>query len=375
MTKVACVVAGMLMIAVIAGCGGSADRGAPGSTSTSRPSPSATTNLAAAPPSTVAAPPGATILQPSQPTSGPGGSALPNGDWRVSEGGSGADAWYVFEPIAPQPASAPVAVVMHGYYEYAGYNSLYELIRHTVRTGRIVIYPRWQTGVATPCAGPIDIEPCIASADNGIQGALAYLRADPRRVQPDLAHTSYFGHSFGGIITANLANRWQRAAPAEATGDLPRRPPRRRAHRNRRTGARRLHGGHPVLGPPRVPRRRRGCHRGGGQGGQQLQRPLARCSITSPSGTRRSSSPDPMPMANRRCRAGTVCAPRRPGHADAYDWNFCWKVFDALQSAAVGGTHGRSVLGDTARNRDLGAWSDGVPIAPLEIRHEGPIRP
>ena len=126
----------------------------------------------------------------------------------MSAGGSGADAWYVFEPVRPRPRKAPLAVVMHGYCEYAGYNQMYEFIRHTVRKGSIVIYPRWQTNVATPCPGPFDIEPCMKSS----------LRGHPRRrwrtcargrsrVQPQLRRTSYFGFSFGGIITANLANR------------------------------------------------------------------------------------------------------------------------------------------------------------------------
>ncbi len=130
---------------------------------------------------------------------------------RVSSGGSGADAWYVFEPTRPRPKKAPLAIVMHGYCEYAGYDSMYELIRHTVRKGSIVIYPRWQTDVATPCPGPVDIEPCMKSSTRAIRGALAYLRARPkRRVQPDLERTSYFGFSFGGIITANLTNRYRK---------------------------------------------------------------------------------------------------------------------------------------------------------------------
>ena len=78
---------------------------------------------------------------------------------RVSSGGTGADAWYVFERTQPRPEKAPLAIMMHGYYEFAGYNQLYELIHHTVRKGSIVIYPRWQTDVAVPCPGPIDIEP------------------------------------------------------------------------------------------------------------------------------------------------------------------------------------------------------------------------
>ena len=121
----------------------------------------------------------------------------------------GSDAWYVFEPIGPRPKKAPVAVIMHGYFEFSGYSQMAALIRHTVRKGTIVIYPRWQTDIATPCPGPIDIEPCIASAVNGIKGALSYLRSSPRHVQPRLRKASYFGFSFGGIITANLANRWK----------------------------------------------------------------------------------------------------------------------------------------------------------------------
>ena len=45
----------------------------------------------------------AAITQPPQPKSGPGGSDYAHAGWRVSSGGSGADAWYVFEPARPRP--------------------------------------------------------------------------------------------------------------------------------------------------------------------------------------------------------------------------------------------------------------------------------
>ena len=63
----------------------------------------------------------AAITQPPQPAKGPGGSDYAHADWRISSGGTGVDAWYVFEPIDPQPKSAPLAVIMHGYYEFAGF--------------------------------------------------------------------------------------------------------------------------------------------------------------------------------------------------------------------------------------------------------------
>ena len=151
----------------------------------------------------------AQITQPAQPKHGPGGSDYTHKGVRVSSGGTGADAWYVFEPVKPRPEKAPLAVVMHGYGEFAGYASMEAFIHHTVSNGTVVIYPRWQTGIATPCPGPFNIEPCIASTVNGINGALEYLRSDPKRVQPQLRKTSYFGFSFGGIITANMTNRYQ----------------------------------------------------------------------------------------------------------------------------------------------------------------------
>lgn len=318
---------------------------------------------------------GQEIAQPAQPKSGPGGSTYRHADWRESSGGSGPDAWFVFEPAQPQPKSAPVAIVMHGYYEFAGYASAYELIRHTVRKGTIVVYPRWQTDIATPCPGPFDIEPCVRSAVHGIEGALAFLRADPGRVQPDLKHgASYFGFSFGGIVTANLANRW-------ASLGLP---------------------------EPRVvflddP------HDGGFRGPDEpaLDDSLAgipsRAKVQCHSGQASLSGPD---AAVTTCNAvfaklghvpkknkdlvltyddahGTpalssshgVCGLSVRGTADAYDWGFCWKVWDALRSCAFRRKDCRAALGPGRKHRAIGTWSDGTPITPLAVKDDVPIGP
>ena len=66
----------------------------------------------------------------------------------------------------------------------------------------------------------------------------------------------------------------QVAAPADAEGDLPRRPTRWRLHRLRRAGGGRLPVGHPVDGQARVPLRSRRRHLGAEQGQRQLQRDL-----------------------------------------------------------------------------------------------------
>lgn len=317
------------------------------------------------------------VSQPTQQHAGPGGSDVPHGGWRVSAGGTGSDAWYVFEPARPRPAKAPLAVITHGYYEFEGYPVLYELIRHTVLTGHVVIYPRWQTDVAVPCPGPFDIEPCMASEVAGIRGALAFLKAKRSRVQPDLLQTSYFGFSFGGIITANLANRY-------ASLHLP---------KPRAVFLDDLHdGGLVSFDESALDDRLAGipsstlfqCHSGadGVISGVGIDPANRAGGLSSPGGCN-SVFPKLVTVPERNKdlvltttdRHGTpelssahgVCAGGR-GQANAYDWNFCWKVWDALQSCAYERRDCRYALGDTPQHRSNGRWSDGVPVAPLKIQ-------
>lgn len=315
----------------------------------------------------------AAVTQPSQPRSGPGGSDYAHQGWRVSSGGTGADAWYAFEPARPRPKKAPLAIVMHGYYEFAGYDQMHEFIQHTVRGGSIVIYPRWQTDVAVPCPGPFDIQPCLDSAVRGIEGALAHLRARPRRVQPLLRRTSYFGFSFGGVITANLANRYRslgipkpRAIWLEDPHD----------------------GGLDGFDEPAVDDSLRGipssvkltCHSSGEGVISEPNKANGSCNAILPKLghiPKRNKDlvltrPDTHGEPALRAPHG-VCAARE-GAADAYDWNFCWKSWDALRSCAYDGKWCRYGLGNTREHRSNGRWSDGVPISPLEIQDAAPIR-
>ena len=323
--------------------------------------------LAAAQPATAA-------TQPGQPALGPGGSDYPHADFRVTEGGSGNDAWYVFEPTAPQPKSAPLAVIMHGYFEYSGYAQAESLIRHTVRQGNVVVYPRWQTGVADPCPGPFNIEPCISSTVNGVNGGLAYLRETPGVVRPQVQRTSYFGFSFGGIITANMLNRYV------ALG-LPK--PRAVFLEDPHDGG--LNGdGEPALDHSL----------GGIPSDVKLQCHSSERGVLTEPGKERSScnAVFPMlrhiPLANKDIVMTFADAHGSPplaaphgvcagpsGSANAYDWNFCWKVWDGLRDAAYFRRNCRFALGDTPEHSSNGRWSDGVPVARLKIQDAAPIGP
>lgn len=317
--------------------------------------------------------------QPGQPTSGPGGSAYSHGDYRVTYGGLGDNGWFVFEPTSPKPASAPVAIMLHGFGEFFGYPSQVGLIEHAVRKGSVVIYPRYMTSPATPCQGPFNMEPCETAAVTAIKDALQTLRADPSRVQPDVSRASYFGHSFGGIVTTNMLNAWKAHGIPEPRAVFLDDP-----HDGGFTGDDEpaldddlsgipsttlfqcYSGAHGVLDdtsnvdPPNI-------------------KPDASCNsvfpklktippenkdlvmlVEDPHGTPALSSDH------------TTCGSLDPH--DAYDWGFCWKTWDALLACAYTKTDCTTALGDTPQHRYVGTWSDGTPIRGLKIQDAGPIR-
>jgi hypothetical protein len=52
---------------------------------------------------------------------------------------------------------------------------------------------------------------------------------------------------------------------------------------------------------------------------------------------------------------------------DALDFYGPWKLLDALQDCAIWRRDCRVALGGTAAQRFMGRWSDGVPVAPLQV--------
>lgn len=304
---------------------------------------------------------------PGQPASGPGGADYPHGDWLVSQGGSGNDAWYVMEPINPKPASAPVAIFLHGYNEYSGYDAMYEFIRHTVRKGHIVIYPRWQTSAFNP--GP-NMEPALAAAVNGVQGAIAWLQADPvNRVQPELDKVGYLGHSFGGMIAANIANRHASVgAPAPkavflfephggASGDqfdasMDGIPSTVKLNCQISQGYKSTDKGCFTLWPllDHIPNQNKDfvVLYSDSYGGPKLV--ADHYSICSPP-------------------SGVNCYGQRntAGPPDAMDFFDFWKTWDALQSCANYAMDCQYGLNDTPEHRHMGLWSDGTPVRELRI--------
>lgn len=316
----------------------------------------------------------AAASQRPQARSGPGGSQAAFGGVRVTAGGSGSDAWYAFQPVNPTPASAPLVIIEHGYYEFSGYTTMSALIRHTVLKGNVVIYTRWQTGVATPCPGPFNIEPCITSSVNGIRGALAYLRASRHRVQPRLNETSYFGFSFGGIITADMTSRYKALGLPKPRAIWLEDP-----HDGGFTGFNEPAVDHSLAGiPPTV---KFVCHAGASGIIAIAGFANASCNSVFPKLGQIPAQNKSLVLTSNDTHGSPpllaihgVCAGLASGVlVDTYDWGFCWKDFDSLRACAYYGKDCVYALGDNAQHRYIGTWSDGVPVIGLKIQQTAPI--
>lgn len=313
-----------------------------------------------------------TITPPTQPASGPGGKDYPHGTVRITQGGTGVNAYYVFEPMTPQPVSAPLVVITHGYGDFSGYKMHRDLIMHTVRKGNVVIYPRWQTALWSPCAGSFFSERCMASATKGILDGIASIQDKVDRVQPELDKASYFGFSYGAIITANLTNRWaalKLPKPRVIFLDEP-------------------HDGG-LLGPtePSLDKDLSGiptdvliqCHDGERGVISEKKKPLSSCNTLFPRLGHIPESNKNLVMLYTDAHGSTSLSSAH-GVSDststnAYDFFFVWKTFDAMRSCALNGMDCATAMGDTPEHRFTGLWSDGVPVRPLKVQTFAPIAP
>ena len=140
----------------------------------------------------------AQITQPAQPTTGPGGSQYAHGgvtQYDYGTNGSGGDFW-LYEPNSPTPDSANVIIFIHGLGETNP--KLYgAFIKHLVRKGNIVIYPRYQKDLNTNSNTFND------SCAHGIKRALDTIQ-QAGHVKGRIQNYFILGHSVGGVLTANM---------------------------------------------------------------------------------------------------------------------------------------------------------------------------
>jgi hypothetical protein len=149
-----------------------------------------------------------------QPTSGPGSTEhYAHAGFIMTDCAEDANGFWLFEPAAPTPKTAPVIIFMHG---YGAYNPMVygKWVKHLVAQGNIVIYPRYQDNLFKPKS-----EKFPETATAGIIGAIQELNTNGH-VQPNLDKVIYIGHSYGGAINAYLAVFWESMGIPKPAGML-----------------------------------------------------------------------------------------------------------------------------------------------------------
>ena len=161
--------------------------------------------------------PAAAVTQPPQPKSGPGGSDSAPRLARAPPAAAGANAWYVFEPATAAPEAGAAGDRHARLLRVLRLRQMYELIRHTVRKGNVVIYPRWQTAVVKPCPGPFDIEPCISPRSRASAAPEV-----PARQQAPRAAAAAAGRATSASPSAGSSPRTSRTATRRSVCPEPR---------------------------------------------------------------------------------------------------------------------------------------------------------
>ena len=287
---------------------------------------------------------GGTPTPPAQPATGPGGSAAAFTTVVSGLFGSGDTAYWIFEPAGTGTAPLPLVVFLHGYGALDP-ETYGRWIDHLVLRGAIVVFPQYQQDLTT---SPFTY---TSNAVAAVKDALVRLAAGGHAV-PDLARTAVAGHSYGGVLAANLAA----VAAANAL-------PAFKAVLCAAPGT----GGFPTYAdyadvPAGTLLLSVACEDDTVIGSTDAKRifdettavPLADKDFvlvhSDPHGS-------PPLVAQHGAPTSLHAVP-----ADALDYFGFWKWLDALMDAAFTGTNRDVALGDTPAQRFMGLWSDGVPV-------------
>ena len=307
------------------------------------------------------------VVGPQQPESGPGGQEYSHQEVIFQDYANDPDGYWLFEPAAPKPDSAHVVVFMHG---YGAINPMIygQWIRHLVRQGNIVIFPRYQKNLLSPRTHAF-----AGNASKGIRDALAELEQGDH-VRPITSHFSMAGHSYGGAISAYLAANYQemeipqpKVLLLSAPGTGPLKGARLDNYQNIPASTKMVimvHEGDRIVGDAlgvrifetafNTPERNLIRQYEDNYGKPKIydgHNHAYALDVAFDAGIRNFST--------RRAFAS--------GATNALDYYGYWKLLDALLDCSRSGENCDVALGNTSDQRYLGHWSDGTPIKELEV--------
>lgn len=307
------------------------------------------------------------IQQPEQPRSGPGGADYLHERVVFQDFAKKAKGYWLFEPDEPKPDSAHVVVFMHG---YGAYNPMIygQWIKHLVKKGNIVIFPRYQKDLVFP--RPPRFAKNVAIA---IRAALGELQTG-EHVRPITEPLTFVGHSYGGVIAAKLAVEFEKFSLPTPKGLLLCAP-----------GTGPLTGGR-LKSYKKMPEDTKillMVSEGDKVVGDKMAKRIFETAIHTPdrnllyqymdaygkpeveAGHNQSYSIDL--DFDTGIRNFTAKRALRIARLDAVDYYGYWKLMDALLDCLRRGEHCDLILGGTSQQLFLGNWSDGKAIRPLDV--------
>lgn len=307
----------------------------------------------------------AQISQPTQPNTGPGGKDYTHGtvtQYDYGTNGSGSDFW-LYEPANPKPDSANVVVFIHGLGmtnpKYYG-----AFIKHLVRKGNIVIYPRYQKDLNTSNTTFND------SCAKGILRALDTLQ-QPGHVKPRIENYFVLGHSVGGVLTANMTMLHQQYGLPKPLTAFSMQPGAASFLMN-------SYAAFPADVKYLIAVGENDIIVGTGPGttiyNQSVLAPTSHKNLIkhvadntgSPAITATHDEPGAPDAAYDNAETNLFIQFTN-GKIDAVDYYCYWKLQDALMDCALQNQNCDMAFGDTPLQHGMGNWSNGTPVKKLEV--------
>ncbi|MFK7809904.1 MAG: alpha/beta hydrolase [Saprospiraceae bacterium] len=308
------------------------------------------------------------ITGPSQAENGPGGMEYIHDSVAIFDYAKKPDGFWLYQPAAPVPTEAPVVVFIHG---YGAYNPMIygKWIKHLVKKGNIVVFPRYQKNLFSPSTDHF-----IDNTVTAIQDAIRVIDS-VHQIKPMLEHFAMAGHSYGGVIAAGMAADYEKYMIPEPKAILLCSP-----------GSGPFKGG--VLddysGIPSVTKLVSMVSENDNIVGDKLGILIFESAINTPNRnlirqyTDDHSSEHSILAGHNECysidedldtgiRNATARRALRISELNTLDYNGYWKIFDALLDCNETGEHCEMALGNTAEQRSLGTWSDGEVVRELEV--------
>lgn len=305
--------------------------------------------------------------QAEQPGHGPGSAHYSHQEVHFQDFADEADGYWLFEPRAPRPDSAHVIVFSHG---YGAYNPMIygRWIRHLVQKGNIVIYPRYQKNLISP--SPDKFADNVAKA---IRDAIQELQ-NGDHVKPILDDLILVGHSYGGVVSADLAVNFTSYGIPQPAGVMLCAP-----------GTGFLNGGR-LDSYEGMPADLKLVIVAAGDDhvvGDEFAKLVFETAIHTPKRNliyhfEDESEDRKIRAKHNECyaldktfdsgsRNITALRSFRWNRLDEVDYYCYWKLLDALIDCTRAGKNCEYVFGNTPEQRYMGEWSEEKPVKPLEV--------